>query len=221
MKCEGFGCQELAEDGTTLLGCDTIYAVNREHFSQNWSAIKEADELVDILDLYELPFAVDIVLTGGEPLIYANDEIFIEFLNTLEKKGHRIHFETNGSLGVDFEKYPIYRECYFALSVKLENSGESLKKRVNADIIASLTSNSKEAFFKFSVDKESLGSSLEKEIKDIISISPTTEVYCMPLGGSKGEIEKNSEPLVEFCKRTGYNFSDRLHMRIWDKEKGV
>jgi organic radical activating enzyme len=43
----------------------------------------------------------------------------------------------------------------------------------------------------------------------------------MPLGGSKAEVEKNSEALVEFCKSKGYNFSDRLHMRIWDKEKGV
>ena len=221
MKCEGFGCEEVAEDGSVLLGCDTIYAVNKEYFSQSWTPINRADELLGVLDLYELPFAVDIVLTGGEPLIYANDEVFIEFLETLHKKLHRIHFETNGSLGVNFEKYPIYKECNFALSVKLENSGEVLKKRVNSKIIHSLTTHSKEAFFKFSIGRDSINSSLEKEIEDIISISPTTEVYCMPLGGNKREIEENSEPLVEFCKRTGYNFSDRLHMRIWDKEKGV
>ena len=221
MKCEGFACSETLENGRTILGCDTIYAVNREHFSQNWTSIKSVEELLTILELYKLPFAVDIVLTGGEPLIYADDKIFIDFITTLHKKGHRVHFETNGSLSVDFKKYPIYKECYFALSVKLSNSGEALKKRVNPDIIHSLATNSKRAFFKFSIGRESIDAPLEEEIQDIVLISPSTEIYCMPLGANKKEIEQNSEPLVEFCKKTGYNFSDRLHIRIWDKQKGI
>ena len=43
----------------------------------------------------------------------------------------------------------------------------------------------------------------------------------MPLGGNKEEVEANTEPLIEFCKSKGYNFSDRLHIRVWDKNKGV
>lgn len=221
MKCEGFGCSEIAPDGVEVLGCDTVYAVNKEHFSQNWIPITSSQELLNILDLYELPHAVDIVLTGGEPLIYANDEIFIEFLNTLHENGHRICFETNGSLGVDFDKYPVYKECIFALSVKLSNSNEPLKKRVNGDVIYSLATSSKEAFFKFSIDVESITLGLEEEIDDILIHSPTTQVYCMPVGGSRVEVEKNTEPLIEFCKTKGYNFSDRLHIRIWDQNKGV
>jgi len=221
MKCEGFGCSETAPDGVEVQGCDTVYAVNKEHFSQNWIPITKSSELLNILDLYELPRHVDIVLTGGEPLIYANDEIFIEFLNALHENGHRICFETNGSLGVDFQKYPVYKECIFALSVKLSNSNEPLKKRVNGDIIYSLATNSKEAFFKFSIDAESITLGLEEEINDILIHSPLTQVYCMPVGGSKQEVEKNTEPLIEFCKAKGYNFSDRLHIRIWDQNKGV
>lgn len=128
MRCEGFGCKETAPDGTEVLGCDTVYAVNREHFLKKWIPIKSSDELLGILDLYDLPKKVDMVLTGGEPLIYANDDIFIDFLQKLHKKGHRITFETNGSLHVDFERYPIYKEAVFALSVKLSNSNEPLSK---------------------------------------------------------------------------------------------
>ena len=62
---------------------------------------------------------------------------------------------------------------------------------------------------------------LEEEIEEIIIHSPTTSVYCMPLGGNKEEVEANTEPLIEFCKSKGYNFSDRLHIRVWDKNKGV
>ncbi len=221
MKCEGFGCTEAASDGTEVKGCDTVYAVNKEYFSHNWIPINHAKELLNILNLYELPRHVDIVLTGGEPLIYASDAIFVEFLNTLHKKGHTITFETNGSLAVDFEKYPIYKECVFALSVKLSNSAEAYHKRVRGDVIYSIASNAKEAFFKFSIDAESIDLGLEEEITSIIIHSPRTKVYCMPLGGSKAEVEANTEPLIEFCKSKGYNFSDRLHIRIWDQNKGV
>ena len=221
MKCEGFGCVESAPDGSEVLGCDTVYAVNREHFSQNWIPITKPEELLNILDLYELPNAVDIVLTGGEPLIYANDEIFVSFLESLVKNGHQITFETNGSVAVDFEKYPVYKECIFALSVKLSNSNEPLAKRVRGDIIYSIASKAKEAFFKFSIDAESITLGLEDEISEIIIHAPKTKVYCMPLGGNKEEVESNTEPLIEFCKAKGYNFSDRLHIRIWDINKGV
>ena len=221
MRCEGFGCKEKADDGAEVLGCDTVYAVNKEHFMHNWVPISKSYELLSILEQYDLPHAVDIVLTGGEPLIYANDEVFVEFLEALDKKGHRITFETNGSLAVDFEKYPIYKKCIFALSIKLENSAESYAKRVRGDVIYSLANNSAEAFFKFSIDAESINLSLEEEINEICAHSPKTKVYCMPLGGSKSEVEKNTEPLIEFCKSKGYNFSDRLHIRIWDENKGV
>ncbi|MDD5399638.1 MAG: 7-carboxy-7-deazaguanine synthase QueE [Sulfurimonas sp.] len=221
MKCEGFGCQETAADGAKVLGCDTVYAVNKEHFLQNWIPINSSNELLNILKLYELPKKVDIVLTGGEPLIYASEAIFVEFLEALHSGGHRITFETNGSLRVDFGRYPIYKKCIFALSVKLENSNEPFSKRVRGDVINSIATNAKEAFFKFSIDSESINLGLEEEISEIILHSPNTQVYCMPIGGNKREVEANTEPLIEFCKSKGYNFSDRLHIRIWDQNKGV
>ena len=221
MKCEGFGCKEIAPNGDEVLGCDTVYAVNKEHFSQNWVAIKSSQELLNILELYELPNAVDIVLTGGEPLIYANDEIFIKFLEKLVENGHRVTFETNGSLNIDFKKHSVYKECFFALSVKLSNSNEALAKRIRGDVIYNIASNAKGAFFKFSIDAESINLGLEEELNEILIHSPQTKVYCMPLGGNREEVEANTEPLIEFCKAKGYNFSDRLHIRIWDINKGV
>jgi organic radical activating enzyme len=222
MKCEGFACKELAPDGTEVIGCDTVYAVNKEHFSHNWIPIQKTKELLNVLDLYELPQRpVDIVLTGGEPLLYANEPIFVEFLQKLHAKGHQISFETNGTISIDFEKYPIYKKCIFALSVKLSNSKESFSKRVKGNVIYNLASNAKEAFFKFSIDAESINLGLDDEIFDITLHSPKTMVYCMPLGGSKAEVEANTEPLIEFCKAQGYNFSDRLHIRVWDENKGV
>lgn len=221
MTCEGFNCSELLENATRILGCDTIYAVNKEHFLKNWTVIEKFQELLSILDSYELNNKVDIVLTGGEPLIYAQNEVFVAFLDALHKRGHRITFETNGSLAVDFEKYSVYKECIFSLSVKLSNSGESVKKRIRPDVIRSITQNAKDAFFKFSIEPHTIGEDLDKEIKEILTYGRNTLVYCMPVASCKEELEKNSLPIIEYCKAKMYNFSDRLHMRVWDNDKGV
>ena len=221
MKCEGFECLETVAENVVIKGCDTIYAVNREHFSHTWQSITQVKELLEIVESYDFPRAVDIVLTGGEPLLYAHDAIFVAFLEEVHKRGHQIHFETNGSLDIDFKKFPVYKKAIFALSIKLENSGESKEKRINTCVIQNITSNAKESYFKFSVDANKLDVNITQEIENIVAISPTTQVICMPLGSSKKEIEDGSEALVEFCKLKGYNFGDRLHIRIWNTEKGI
>jgi organic radical activating enzyme len=221
MRCEGFGCVQTTDNGEEVLGCDTVYAVNREHFASKWIPITKSEQLYHVMDLYELPENVDVVLTGGEPLLNYDDEIFIEFITKLIENNHRVTFETNATIHIDFVKYPIYKECVYALSVKLSNSGESLSKRIKPDAIVSYAQNAKEAFFKFSIDEDSIDLGLDDEIDEIISYASYLQVYCMPLGGSKKEIEKNCEPLIEFCKTKGYTYSDRLHIRIWDQNHGV
>ncbi|MDX9813657.1 MAG: 7-carboxy-7-deazaguanine synthase QueE [Sulfurimonas sp.] len=220
LKCEGFGCSDTTPDGKTIIGCDTIYAASSE-FKQSWVAIKTADELISILELYDLPPKVDVVLSGGEPLIYADEPIFVEFLEKLDQKSHRVTFETNGTIEVDFELFPIYKKMVFALSVKLSNSLEPYAKRVKPKVLSEICQNSRDAFFKFSIDSDSINCELENEIELISSICPNLQIYCMPVGGNRAEVEKNSMPLIEFCKSKGYSFSDRLHIRLWDKDRGV
>ncbi len=221
MRCEGFGCEQEAPNGKVVVGCDTVYAVNRENFGSNWIGIEKPKQLLSVLELYDLPEHVDIVLTGGEPLLYAEDPVFIAFLETVVGQGHRVTFETNGSIAVDFERFPVYRACVFALSVKLENSGESYSKRIKPNTIYALAANAKEAFFKFSIDADSIDIGLDEQIEEIIAHAPNTQVYCMPVGGSRAEVERNAEPLIEYCKVKGYTYSDRLHIRIWDEVHGV
>jgi len=220
LTCKGFGCREFLPDGTELVGCDTLYAVSRE-FSKNWVPIKNSSALVAILKRYDLDFCVDIVFTGGEPLINANDKEFVAFLEYLVHKGHRVTFETNATILPDFAKYPVYKECVYALSVKLANSLEPYEKRIKPEVIAKIALKAKEAFFKFSIDKNSIDASLDTQIEEITSYAPLLEVYCMPVGGSKKMVEHNTLALIEYVKAKGYIYSDRLHIRIWDENKGV
>ena len=221
MKCEGFGCSETSDSGVKVVGCDTVYAVDKKHFSHTWISIENLNELMEVYNSYTLPIKADIVLTGGEPLIYANDELFVAFVEFLQGKGHRVTFETNGAIDVNFEKFRVYQKCIFALSVKLTNSGEPEVKRINPKAIVNIATYSQDAFFKFTVDKDSLEMGVDKEIKEIIKLAPSISVYCMPKGGSKDEVEFHCESVIDYCKDKGYVYSDRLHIRIWDENKGV
>ena len=221
MKCEGFGCAETSPEGVEVIGCDTVYAVDKKHFGSSWLEIRSLDELVFIYNSYTLPIKADIVLTGGEPLIYADDELFVAFIEFLLGKGHRVTFETNGAINVDFEKHRVYQRCTFALSVKLTNSSEPQSKRINSQAIQNIATYSQDAFFKFTVDRDSLAKGVDEEINDIIRFAPSISVYCMPKGGSKAELEEQSEAVIEYCKSKGYVYSDRLHIRLWDQNKGV
>ena len=221
LRCEGFGCSERAPDGSVVKGCDTVYAVDKRHFGALWQPIECVETLIGIMEGYALPKGVDIVLTGGEPLIYADDPVLVGFLEYLRSRGHRVTFETNGAMPVDFDRHPVYRECVYALSVKLSNSGEPYAKRVKPEVFTAIAQHARESFLKFTVDGEHLGSAFEAEIDAIAAHLPGTQVYCMPLGGSRREVEANTEAVIDICKHKGYTYSDRLHIRIWDANKGV
>ena len=221
LTCVGFGCAEQTPQGDTVLGCDTVYAVDRKGFGVLWQEVMTLHTLLCIMDGYTLPPHVDVVLTGGEPLIYANEPVFVAFIEYLINQGHRVTFETNATVAPDFNTYPFYGKAVYALSVKLSNSGEPYDRRVKPAAIASILTHADESFFKFTVDEASLVSHIEAEIEELLGTFACVPVYCMPLGGDKAAIEKNCHAVIEFCKRRGLIYSDRLHIRIWDQNHGV
>ncbi|KIM09389.1 MAG: radical SAM protein [Sulfurovum sp. PC08-66] len=218
MRCVGFGTHITAPDGTTIVGCDTAYAVDKEHFASQWRAIDETQTLIDILNSYAIPYSVDVVFTGGEPLLFASE--LAPFVEYLVARGHRVTFETNGSVALDFDAYPAYRECTFALAVKLSNSGEPHHRRINPKAIDSMATHAREAFFKFTLQASTIEDA-QAEIAPIIALAPALGVYCMPISDSKAAIEAVCLEVIAFCKMHGYTYSDRLHIRIWDAIQGV
>ncbi len=211
LGCAGFGV-ELGE----LIGCDSIRAVNEKYFGDTWDRV---DDLVPIIDnhLRDLDFKPDIVFTGGEPLLYYQNRTLLDALVYYRALGHRITFETNATIKIDFEKYPIYKEIVFAMSVKLKNSGESRSKRINKEAIKEIVLNTKESFFKFVLSRDDLS---VKEIKEITKLYLKTPVYCMPMGSTAKELCKNDKAVSLFCIQNGYNYVDRMHIRLWDNEEG-
>jgi organic radical activating enzyme len=221
LSCPGFGATyEVA--GEVRYGCDTYFAVDSS-FAKTWIKINESQELIAELhsEFEKIGYKPDVVITGGEPLMYHSDKTFYEVVTWLVKEGVQITFETNGTVEVDFDLYPAYKACIFALSLKLANSGEPASKRIVPQALKNLQAYSKETFLKFTIDKALVETTAIDEINEIREILPDLEVFCMPVGESRDTIWQNDQAIFEFCMKHNFRYSDRLHIRVFDTTQGV
>ncbi|KYJ86812.1 7-carboxy-7-deazaguanine synthase QueE [Sulfurovum riftiae] len=221
LSCPGFGAR-YEVDGEVRFGCDTYFAVDSV-FAKQWQKVEQSSLLIAELqnEFKEIGYYPDVVITGGEPLMYHTDKIFYEVIDWLVKNKIRITFETNGTVEIDFEKYPAYKSCVFALSLKLANSGEPKEKRVIPQALKNIQTHTKESFLKFTIDAELVETTAIDEINEVRHILPELDVYCMPVGESRDTIWKNDKAVFEFCMKHNFRYSDRLHIRVFDTTQGV
>jgi len=221
LNCPGFGAK-YEIDGEIHLGCDTYFAVD-SHFSNTWTKIDDAQKLIGLLEkeFDKIGYLPAIVITGGEPLMYHSDTVFYTVISWLVEESVDVTFETNGTIEIDFDRYPAYKSCIFALSLKLENSGEPRSRRIAAQALKNIQTHAKEAFLKFTIDAKSVETTALEEISEIREILPELEVYCMPVGESRDTIWKNDRAVFEFCMKHNFRYSDRLHIRVFDTTQGV
>jgi len=221
LACPGFGASYMAE-GEERYGCDTYFAVDGS-FASQWARVEDHKSLIRDLEreFAGIGYLPHVVITGGEPLIYHREKVFYAVIEWLVFEGIKVTFETNGTIEIDFEKFPAYREVVFALSVKLANSGEEREKRINKSALEAVRSFSRESFFKFTIDKRLVETTAYDEISEITDPFPGSEIFCMPVGESRDTIWKNDEAVFEFCMKHNYRYSDRLHIRVFDTTQGV
>ena len=221
LSCPGFGAT-YEVDGEVRYGCDTYFAVDSS-YAKSWIKVDKSETLIQTLqkEFDTIGYKPHMVITGGEPLMYHSDTTFYEVVSWLVKEGVQITFETNGTIEIDFDVYPAYRSCIFALSLKLANSGEPAAKRIVPQALKNLQSHSKETFLKFTIDKTLVESTALDEINEIRELLPELEVFCMPVGESRDTIWKNDKAVFEFCMKHNFRYSDRLHIRVFDTTQGV
>jgi len=221
LNCPGFGA-EYEVDGEIRLGCDTYFAVDSS-YAKSWIKVEDAQTLITTLknEFEKIGYKPHMVITGGEPLMYHSESTFYAVLEWLVSEGIQITFETNGTIEIDFEKYPAYKSCIFALSLKLANSGEPVEKRIVSEALKNVQIHAKEAFLKFTIDDDLVKTTAIDEINEIKEILPKLDVYCMPVGESRDTIWKNDKAVFEFCMKHNFHYSDRLHIRVFDTTQGV
>ena len=107
LKCVGFNVEYETPSGIKKCACDSYYAVDMA-FKNSWKKYKSHTEILDEVDKllkdYNYDFNIDIVITGGEPLLYWNDLEFQKLLEHYINNNHKVTIETNASLNIDFTK---------------------------------------------------------------------------------------------------------------------
>lgn len=221
-SCTGFAVEYETPSGIKKCACDSYFAVDKE-FKDTWTKYKDYDEIVKEVDkltkLYNYSYKMDIVITGGEPLLYWNNEEFQKLLKHYIDLGHKITIETNASLNLNFT-HDYQKEILFSMSVKLSNSLEPLKKRVNKETLTKILTNTPYSYLKFVIGKDFLQKA-QKEIQDILIQIPKCEVYLMPMGDTAELINNNCEDVINMAIKHGYKYCDRLHIRVWNNKRGV
>lgn len=174
--------------------CDTPYALE----SKQGEEIGAADIVKEIKSFN----TNHLVVTGGEPMIQQND--LKEVLKELSD--YFVEIETNGVFESSIDEYINQYNC----SPKLSASGneESKLKLLPSD----------KTWYKFVIDDEtdffdSIAYMTEYDI-------PQDRAQMMPQGSTAEESRKNSLWLVEKCIEHGYNFCPRVHILLWDNERG-
>jgi len=232
LTCAGFGCTMVsALDGETVItGCDSIHAVNAKHWKHTWTRYDQYMELVkaikDVLPPEEvlgsgnaeLPL---IIFTGGEPLLQHKEEVMTQTIEYFLSRGFRILIETNATIKIDFDAYPVYRDVIFSMSVKMSASGEEKDKRWKPLVANDYLKHTKQSHFKFVLSKESIKTE-SAEIFEFLDQVPTYGiVYVMPKGETSKEVEENAYDVYEYAAKHSMRYSDRLHIRIHNDKRGV
>ena len=134
-SCKGFNVEYETPSGIKKCACDTYYAVDTA-FKDTWTKYQSHKDILDEVNKLskKYNYKIDIVITGGEPLLYWNKQEFQNLLQYYINKGHKVTIETNASLNLNFE-YDYQKDILFSMSVKLSNSLEPLKKRVNKETL--------------------------------------------------------------------------------------
>ncbi|WP_419677839.1 7-carboxy-7-deazaguanine synthase QueE [Aliarcobacter lanthieri] len=221
-SCVGFGVEYETPSGVKKCACDSYYAVDKE-FKDNWekysSHLDIINEVNKLLENFNYKYKIDIVITGGEPLLYWNKIEFQKLLKYYIDNNHRVTIETNASLDINI-KEEFQKKLIFSMSVKLSNSLEPLKRRVNKKTLKNILENTSKSYLKFVIGNDFLTQAID-EIKDILDDIPKCEVYLMPLGDTSKQIDENSINVINLAIKYGFKYSDRLHIRVWNNQRGV
>lgn len=179
---------------------------------------------------------VDIVFTGGEPLLRCN-QIAINELLTLNKEYFKefssFTFETNGSQPlssdvIDVINKSLVRPLIISMSPKLSCSGVPRAKAIKPNILTEMfefvvNGSVSNAYLKFVVSPEDIEAQLDEinsivsEIKHLINkyVDEEIPVYLMPEGGTEERYNTNLKKISEIAMNKGYVFCPRLHVTLF------
>lgn len=191
--------------------CDTPYTWDWQRFDRNAELDRLAIERVaaDLIARRGGHPAV-LVITGGEPLIQAR--ALTPLLATVRDYFPVIEVETNGTRTPP----PEWIDVEYNVSPKLSGSGCSPRLRYRPEALDSFAC-APGARFKFVV----LDTTDLHEVDQLVAVHDIdpASVWLMPCGTTSAALDDYARHVAETAVARGFNYSDRIHVRLWGDER--
>jgi len=190
--------------------CDTKYAWNKES-GQRYST----DEIVRTVQQWPCEF---VVITGGEPMVNSD---LPQLARELKSAGKHITIETAGIAYI-----PDMPCDLISISPKLSNSVPdepklaTIHKKTKLDlaVLGALIDNYNYQL-KFVVDSEADLPEIEETLKKLAN-ADRKKIMLMPQAATRDELLAKSPMVADLCKGTGFAFSNRLQVLLWNNKEG-
>lgn len=153
-----------------------------------------------------------VVVSGGEPL--NQQKRLIPLVTSLLAAGHRVEFETNGTVVPDARL--VTDGVRFNVSPKLAHSGDPETRRLVPEALRALAAVPGTAFKFVCRTAEDLD-----EVSWVVERWGTTPVWIMPEGRTAADVHRNLAGLADAVIARGWNLTPRLHIHIWGEKRGV
>jgi 7-carboxy-7-deazaguanine synthase len=176
------------------------------------------DEILERVDEYQCDH---VVLTGGEPMLYAE---LVPLAAALKRQRRHITIETAGTLFL-----PVPCDL-MSISPKLANSTPAIDKhpqwsprhersRHVPDVIRQLVGQY-EYQIKFVVDRPDDFPEIERYLQDFPEIQ-TDRVLLMPQGTNLEQLGRHATWLKPYCREKGFRFCPRRHIEWFGLVRGT
>lgn len=209
-------------------GCDSFaaWAPEFKHLWKKYTTEELLEEVAKVNGSENLE-GVDIVMTGGEPMLPPNQIKYIPLFQEFKNRNvESVTFETNGTQNLTSKFYDYIVEegpqIIWSISPKLKESGEPREKAIIPAAVKSLVSCPDTiSYFKYVVSTEESLAEV-KEVNDIyLKHNIKLPTYLMPEGGIAEIYNKNRKRVAEWCMENNFRFSARLHIDIFGNNWGT
>jgi 7-carboxy-7-deazaguanine synthase len=159
---------------------------------------------------------LDLVLTGGEPLLQA--DACIELMQRLRAidPDYRFDVETNGTIVPPAAMQELVQ--LYTVSPKLDNSGVRAGLRLRPEALAHFAGEPR-AVFKFVLG----GPGELPEVLALVEAHGIAQerVFLMPQASNAAALREHGPAIAALCLEHGFRFSDRLHLHLYGQARGV
>jgi 7-carboxy-7-deazaguanine synthase len=233
-------------------GCDSSYtwAKKYRHLITDRTVEQCVDELTALLPTGTFIHSatgqnIDMVFTGGEPMLKNTQPGIVAILNEFHKRGnmpHRVTVETNGTKPIEQELADLIDlmhvtdeygglckddagvpvEWYWSVSPKLwSTAGEESKRAIRPEVVKGYADVSNHGQLKFVVNGSTESwDEVEQHVRAFREAGVTWPVWIMGVGGTVEGLKMTEAMIADEAVQRGYYYTSRMHNHIWGNAIG-